>query len=119
MKEQEFIKNLQNAVRTYDRILFLPYGIQGIVSLFNNYPNELLKKKILVLSEDTVDNHLDSIDWIQLDAESSIALRKLYYTYEFSDKFRILSADNNFGTVWNYTKTGILSPEEAVSVLLG
>lgn len=119
MKEQKFIQNLQNLVRTYDRILFLPYKIQGIVSLFSNYPKEGLKKKILLLSKDTLYSRLDGIDWIQLDEESSTMLRHLYHTYEFSDKFRILSTDENFGTIWNYTKTGILSPEEAVSALLG
>ena len=53
-----------------------------------------------------------------LPAEKYPELRQLYLTYEFSDKFRMISMEGNYGTLWNYVKTGLLTPDEAVEALL-
>lgn len=118
MKEQKLLSFLQTAILTYDIILLVTHDAPEIVSLLSNYPKGRFNKKVLLLLEDSVCGHPDGIDCIKLDEESCIALRQLYHTYEFSNKFRVLSAKNNFGTIWNYIKTGILSPEEAATAFL-
>lgn len=119
MKEQELIQNLQNVVTAYDRILFLPNDTQEVVTLLDACPKEQLQKKVLILLGSMVRKPLADTDWMKLDEEDCTALKQLYHTYEFSDKFRILSVDGNFGTIVNYARTGLLSAEETAAALLG
>ena len=102
----------------YDKILFFPWDEDIIFEAFNSCFQKTKKKKTILLSKKTVYCGSNSVDWIQLNEKSAAALRHLYYTYEFSDKFIALSTDSNFGTIWNYVKTGILTPEEALSAVL-
>lgn len=119
MKNEELIQNLQNMLSAYDIILFLPCIKTKIVEIFSNCPKEQLQdKKILLLSQGDVPGLPDGIDRYRLDEESAAALLHLYHTYEFSNKFRVLSASGNFGIIWNYTETGILTAEEALAALL-
>lgn len=118
MKEQELLQNLQNAITAYDRILLLPNNVQEIVELLDTCPRERLPKKILLLLGSMTCDPPDDIDWVRLDEEDCAALKRLYYTYEFSDKFRMLSADVHFGTIWNYAGTGLLSAQEIAVALL-
>ncbi len=49
---------------------------------------------------------------------SDSELLKLYWTYEFSDRFIVLDDNNRYGSVWNYVREGILSAEEALESLI-
>lgn len=46
-------------------------------------------------------------------------LYKQYLTYEFSDRFSVFSDNMQYGTIFNYVHTGILTEEEAVRAVLG
>lgn len=119
MKEQELLQNLQKMIAAYDRILFLPDNAQEIAVLLDACPKEQIQKKTLLLSGGMLCNPFAGADWIRLDEEDYVALKRLYLTYEFSDKFRMLSVDGNFGTIVNYLRTGLLSAEETAAALLG
>ena len=43
---------------------------------------------------------------------------ELYRTYDFSDKVLVLSDSNQYGSLYNYVKTGILTKEEMVAALI-
>lgn len=117
LKKQELIKDLQNKILYYDKILFIFDEIQEIAGSFNKCQRKL-SKKFLLLSKNTVNNDLADTNCTQIEEKDSKILRHLYHTYEFSNKFTMLSADSNFGTIWNYVKTGILTSEEALSAVL-
>ena len=95
MKKQELIQNLQKELASFDSIVFVLCDEVEIERFFPVHMNK-----------------------ISLDEETYTTLRQLYLTYEFSDKFRMISMDGNYGTIWNYVKTGLLTPEEAVEALL-
>ena len=118
MERRELVRKLQDIIQDYDKILFLKYDISKITDICSCYSKKRIKKKALLLSKEKKENCLNGIDCGFLEAESGAAIQKLYYTYEFSNKFSISSEDNNFGTIWNYVKTGILTSEEALSALL-
>ena len=44
--------------------------------------------------------------------------RNLFYLYEFSDNYRLVSDSSIFPSMLNYVKTGLLTQEEMVEVLL-
>lgn len=117
-EQEKLIGNISDAISIYDVILFYPYEARENVEPFIGKLKKEHNKKILLLWEKDVYNGLDELEQMQLDMESFMALRHLYYTYEFSNKFRLLSAASNFGTIWNYVKTGLLTPDEALAVLL-
>ena len=76
------------------------------------------KKCLMVQMWKLRDELFTCIKFISISEEAYIELRQLYLIYEFSDKFRMISTDGNYGTLWNYVKTGLLTPEEAVEALL-
>jgi hypothetical protein len=44
---------------------------------------------------------------------------ELYRMYEFSDRFVVLSESEQYGSIWNYVRSGIMTPEEALELLIG
>ncbi len=116
--EKEFTKNMQSIIRAYEKVLFLPYASSEIVSMFRDYSKGCLKNKILLLMKEEADCGLNDIYCMYLNRHEYIDLKNLYHTYEFSNKFSISSEDSNFGKIWNYVKTGLLTPEEALAALL-
>lgn len=44
---------------------------------------------------------------------------EMYRMYEFSDRFIALSESAQYGGVWNYVRNGILTPDEALELLIG
>ena len=118
IEKQELVRNLQDIIQDYDKILFLKYDISKIIDLCFYYSKERINKKVFLMSKEKQENCLNGIDCFWGEAESREAIQKLYYTYEFSNKFSILSVSDNFGTIWNYVKTGVLTLEEALSALL-
>lgn len=45
------------------------------------------------------------------------AMIELYYLYEFSDRFIVLSESEQYGSVWNYVKGGLITFEDAMDAL--
>ena len=45
-------------------------------------------------------------------------LKKMHCLYDFSDKIIFVSDSNQYGTLFNYVKTGILTEQEMVNALL-
>ena len=118
MIKMELSLILKNAVLAYDKILFLICYESDIINLLNSYAKIQLKKKILLISMNAVNTSINGIEYVQLNEKNRAVLYRLYHTYEFSNKFTMFSADNNFGTIWNYVRTGILTSEEVLSAVL-
>lgn len=56
---------------------------------------------------------------ITVSHEEARELCGLYFTYEFSDRFVVFSDNRQYGTIFNYADTGIVTEEEAVKAILG
>ncbi len=82
------------------------------------YKSLVEKNNVLILTDmQHLKEHSDRI-YIISTQEAEI-FRKLYETYEFSDRFAVLSpADTNYGTLLNYVKSGLLTEEEWFRTLL-
>lgn len=117
MQKEDLLQNLQMDLGIYDSILFMPYTLQEDVVVSYICFRKHLKKKIMFFGKNIM-GLLNNIDYTNLDEERSNDLKHLYHTYEFSNKFMMLSLNCNFGTIWNYVKTGFLTPEEALAALL-
>ena len=104
--QAEMLKKLENDLQAYDLILLVKNdgtdSIGGMVGRIQNsraFRNS--KKRILVLP-----------------AEKYGELVSLYYTYEFSDKFRVIGNDRRFGGLFNYIENKLLTEEEVYELLL-
>lgn len=53
-----------------------------------------------------------------VDLGQFMFIKKLYHTYQFSDRFQVISDETMYGTIFNYVDTGILTMEEAFDALL-
>ena len=54
-----------------------------------------------------------------MDREEREVLERLYFTYDFSDQFIMISDKQQFGGLLNYIKTGTITREEMIRALLG
>ena len=84
-----------------------------------------------LLSQKLVSKNIFNVEiWQSIDKKSNIKLSKyvskavidkvinLYCMYDFSDKVFVISDTNQYGNIFNYIKTGILTRQEMVDALL-
>ena len=57
-----------------------------------------------------------SVSCGRISPEEEEEIRKLYHTYEFSDRFHVISRSRIHGTLFDYMDQGILSAEELAAV---
>ena len=78
--------------------------------------------KVLLLFPETLGNfpqrEQGSISFVPICEEHAGWLRALYLTYEFSNRFRMLSCRTPHGNIMNYVNTGLLSQEDVLMALL-
>ncbi len=61
----------------------------------------------------SVDSHLNCLPQSKMDI-----ILEIYRTYDFSDKVFVISDSDEYGSLFNYVKTGILTKREMVDSLL-
>lgn len=88
-----------------------------ICSMVSVLKKEAADNRLVILLEEGV-HCPEDISYIVLSHEDAKELYQLYLTYDFSDKFFFLSGNLQYGTIFNYVDTGILSEEEAVTAIL-
>lgn len=54
----------------------------------------------------------------KLTQEKAQRLKGLYFLYEFSDRFKIFSWEDSFGSLINYIESGVLTWEEVFAAIL-
>lgn len=75
------------------------------------------EKKVLILSTEEFTNGRTYVCH-RLTREKAQRLKEFYFLYEFSDRFKLLSWEDGFGSIVNYVETGILTWEEAFTAIL-
>ena len=108
----KFIRKVEDIQYEYENVLI----VHDPQLLCHISGKQMVQGKVLMVSTEYAKGL--SCDQLVVSRETYTKLLQLYLTYEFSDKFRIISMDGNYGTLWNYVKTGILTHEEAVEALL-
>ena len=79
-----------------------------------------------ILREELVNRNISDMEiWQNIEYASDHVLRsdmdeviEMYRMYDFSDKVFVISDSEQFGSMFNYVKSGILSKEEMVDALL-
>lgn len=99
-------EKIKNDLQTYDLILLVEsadgLSVGGLVGeLLNSQAFRRSEKKILVLP-----------------AEKYMDLVSLYYTYEFSDRFKVIARSSQYGGLFNYIDNGILTKQEVFELIL-
>lgn len=97
------------------------------VFLFDSKDAELMK--LLCIGSKRQNNRKIEI-WHSLDSEKKSGhvryisryemeeILDMYRLYDFSDKFTVISESSQFGSLFNYLKTGVLTKEEMAEALL-
>lgn len=111
-KRSGILMEIEKDLERFDRILLIADMCAG------SFPVITDAKNILVLSVGTIspDNSLQ-IAYRQITIEQQAELLKVYHMYEFSDRFRVVSRDSRFGSIWNYVDAGILTEREALEAI--
>ena len=112
---------LQSIIEIYDKVILILFEENEAMDIMAKFEHsnamKQTEKNILILS--TAEwNGTSNFTYKRIARRESSELRNLYYMYEFSDKFQVLSNPNNFGTLFNFCDTGLLSLEEALEAIL-
>lgn len=115
-KPNALILRLEKALQQYDKILlfvdvdklrlFLKYCVSTM--------DENIGKSILVISSFSLDKAQCRLpfDYNQISVQEIAQLKKLYFMYEFSERFQIIDKNDGFGDLSNYVDVGLLSDKE-------
>lgn len=122
-KEQELIAKLESDMERYDRIVLvcgrdvlLSRTAELLCHLQEENPQE---KRLLLLSPDVpCEAGENGIPVQRISHAETQMLCRLYDMYEFSDRFHILSREEQYGGLLNFVDTGLLSAEEMLDALL-
>lgn len=112
-KRTTILMEIEKDLEQFDRILLIT---NECTSLFPAVTDAI---NILVLSISALPVESDShITYRQITKEQQTELLQTYHMYEFSDRFRIVSRDDQFGSIWNYVDAGVLTEQEALEALV-
>lgn len=115
-------EKIDKLLQKFDRVLVIINGNGIAENLTENFlQSEALQKtskKMFILSDQSISDTMAHHQYAQLDAEEVDAIRRIYFTYDFSDHFYILSDSPQYGGLLNYVKTGIMTMEEVFETIL-
>ena len=119
--EKELLEILENSLGEYDRIiLVINDRASGNDLLSRLLGSEAIKKsvkKIMIMSCENREEE-GNYTYFQISRQEEKWLNELYRMYEFSDRFQILSYGGNYGNIFNYVETGLMTMEEVFEAVL-
>ena len=95
------VQVLEKILHEYGSIILFPVENVMYKQLKNSVVCNEASKKVLILPLESNDEFIS-----------------LFHTYEFSDRISVLERSSQYGTLFNYVKTGILTEQEMVDALL-
>ncbi len=119
----ESLKNLEIYLNQYDQLFLLDLlknstdFESGLSEYLQNHGSDI-KKRILILSDHALKLNSDIVDQKLIPAEDLNTYLTLWRTYEFSDRFTVITDDSHFGNMFNYVENGIVSMDDLFSALL-
>lgn len=112
------IFRLQNMLNIYDRILLVQEKEEFRKCLACGRKTD--DSNFLLLIPDVFKEYFEEFGFSQkfLTQEEVEELIGLYFTYEFSNRFRIISKDGICGNIFQLVENGLLTYEEALEAIL-
>ena len=120
----EVVKRMERDLKQFDLILFFT-GEKEFVEEWISCAVKAAElkdssKKIGILSDSDISNqNCCNCVYRRVDREEREVLERLYFTYDFSDQFIMISDKQQFGGLLNYIKTGTITREEMIRALIG
>lgn len=113
---------VQKALQEYDKVFlvthfFLQEEWERFCAVLLTLEEEHINDRILFLIEEEI-SYPESLNSVVLSHECAMKLYNLYLTYEFSDCFTIFSDCKQYGSIFHYVDTGIITAEEAVRAIV-
>ena len=121
MKEGKMLDLVQRALQKYDKVFLVTHlssqeEWRRFCTVLQTLKEEHIDDRSVFMIEEGI-NHPEYMNSIVLSHEWAMKLYKLYLTYEFSDCFTIFSDCKQYGTIFHYVNTGIMTEKEAVRTL--
>ncbi|MCM1100976.1 MAG: hypothetical protein NC398_06285 [Acetatifactor muris] len=108
---------IEQAIQEYDKVVLLTEDL--CETFYRDFLTaEILDRKILILSVKLPNMRKGRVVCEQIDEETAQEIYGLYHTYEFADNFVVIGQSATFASIFNYVRTGILTPKEAWQALL-
>ena len=113
------VRKLEDDILHYDRILFFE-SEKLMLELCYSRAAQRTKQKVLVLIKGRLEERIRGYVSVRyITEEEAVLLKRLYYTYGFSDKFRYISESHtSYAGVYNFAVSGLLSRDEICEALL-
>lgn len=133
LDERKLISQLESDIEQYDQIFLVSEDrtlLREAVSVLCRLqePVGSNRKRLILVTSDTESEDMlalipesvpaGHVIWRRISQKEVDALCSLYDSYEFSDRFHILSREEQYGGMLNFVDTGILSTEEMIEALL-
>lgn len=113
---------VKRVLQEYDRVFLVTHSSsqeewKSFCNTFLFLKKEGMKDRFFFLIEEGV-NCPQNINFMTLSHNETAEVYKLYLTYEFSNEFTVFSDCKQYGTIFNYINTGIMTAEEVVKAIL-
>ena len=112
--DKGFISWIESMIQSYSTVLIWQDNTVNFQHVFNSIINS--KSLIITVDEKQCKEY---IGIKTLSKEEMCRLSELYRLYENSDKLMLLTDGDNYGSILNYVKTGMMTFEETLEALLG
>ncbi|MCR4792597.1 MAG: hypothetical protein K5871_07595 [Lachnospiraceae bacterium] len=116
----KIFENTDELLKEYSHVYLLGKGLN--LSMLSSVAEFSGKNMLFLVPSDCYpeDDVKALNEYRMISAEETKNILDLYRTYEFSDKFHFLSSpsDQNYGSLMNYVRNGILTEEEGYAAML-
>lgn len=117
-KMHKTIDNIDKDLKNFQLILVLIVDKYEIEKLMIRLKNPKIKtKKILILSNVDISFTDSFYTYRRISDEERDTIMRIYYMYDFSDRFQIISDNPQYGGLLNYVKTGFMTWEDIFEIL--
>ena len=122
VSKSEIVYRLENLISTGKKVILYDHDDRGILILFCEgvAKRELLNIEIWHRADEghNVGNVPDYAFLKSIPSEDMNDILHFYRLYDFSDKITVISESSQYGSLFNYVRNGILTPEEMVDAIL-
>lgn len=121
---KDLLLSLESLLNQYDKVFLADLSGQGMRARWERFLSEedfptFGNRTLLLSAEDINISGNCGFSYKKIAKGTLNELKNLYFMYEFSDRFRLISNENNFGVIWNYVDAGLLTEKEAFQAILG
>lgn len=121
--EKCILMKLEDDLKKYEKIFLILDNEETVDKLldklFNSMRIKAKKQRVLILYSGKQKIGIDeSVVQRVISREETEALCRLYFMYEFSNRFQVISRTETYGDVFQLVDTGLITLEEAIEALL-